>query len=94
MLSNGGKVRIDNGELVLSSLEAEERPESVAQLEERIDRMLPRVQLTNLLIEVDNWTKFSKHFVHPSFYEPQGNEFLQNLYASILAQGCNIDFAK
>jgi len=34
------KVRIENGELVVSPLEADERPESVVALEERIDRML------------------------------------------------------
>jgi len=94
MLSSDDKVRIDNGELVVSPLEADERPESLVALEERIDRMLPRVQLTNLLIEVDNWTKFSQHFVHPSGYEPHSNDFLQHLYASILAQRCNIDFAR
>jgi hypothetical protein len=78
--SFGDKVRIDNGKLVLSPLEAEERPASAVALEERIDQMLPYVELTNLLIEVDCWTKFSQHFVHPSGYEPHSNEFLQHLY--------------
>lgn len=50
--------------------------------------------LTNLLIEVDNWTNFSQHFVHPSGHEPQNYEFLQHLFASIFAQGCNIDFIR
>ena len=52
-----GRVRIENGELVISPLEGEERPESAVALEGQIDRRLPLVELTNLLVEVDRWTQ-------------------------------------
>ena len=28
-------------------------------------KSLPRLELTNLVIEVDGWTQFSKHLTHP-----------------------------
>lgn len=94
VIKNSNKVRIDNGDLVVSPLESEGKTETRVALEERIDRMIPLVELTNLLIEVDNWTNFSQHFVHPSGHKPRNKEFLQHLFASIFAQGCNIDFTR
>jgi hypothetical protein len=94
MLASDGKVRMENGELVVSPLEAEERPPSAVSLEQQIDRQLPLVELTNLLVEVDRWTQFSKHFDHPSGSEPRNPEFLRYLYANLLTQGCNLSFTK
>jgi TnpA family transposase len=94
MLASDGKVRIENGELVVSPLEVEERPQSAVALEQQIDWQLPLVELTNLLVEVDRWTQFSKHFDHPSGSEKRNPEFLRYLYASILTQGCNLSFTK
>lgn len=57
-------VRIEEDRLVLSPLEAEERPASATALADRIAERLPRVALPELLIEVDAWTHFSPHCVH------------------------------
>lgn len=43
MLKHDNKVRIDNGELVVSPLSSEGKTETGVALEERIDRMLPLV---------------------------------------------------
>ena len=53
MLSRNGKVRMDEGKLVVSSLEAEERPATAVALEQCIDQKLPHIELSDLLIEVD-----------------------------------------
>jgi len=41
-------------------------------------------------IEVDNWTHFTQHFEHAGGSEPRSKDLLCSLYASILAQGCNL----
>jgi TnpA family transposase len=57
-------VRIEDNALVLSPLEADKRPASAEALEDLITARLPQVELSELLIEVDTWTRFSGHFVH------------------------------
>ena len=59
LLAKGGDVRMEGNALVVSPLEAEERPESTVELERLIDERLPLVELSELLIEVDGWTHFS-----------------------------------
>jgi hypothetical protein len=57
-------VRIEDDEIILSPLEAENRPASAEALEDLITARLPQVELSDLLIEVDAWTHFSDHFIH------------------------------
>jgi TnpA family transposase len=47
------------------------------------------VELSELLIEVDGWTRFSDDFEHAGGTEPRGRELRTHLYASVLAQACN-----
>jgi hypothetical protein len=64
LLAKGGDVRMEDGALVVPRLEAEEKPESTAELERLVDERLPLVELSELLIEVDGWTRFSDDFEH------------------------------
>ena len=59
-------IRLEAGDLVVPAFEAQERPPSVAALEEAVSTRLPAVDLTDLLIEVDTWTGFSRHLTHGS----------------------------
>jgi hypothetical protein len=70
-------------------LEADNRPASAEALEDLITARLPRVQLSELLLEVDAWTQFSKHFVHAAGADTLRPTLLPHLYASILAHACN-----
>jgi TnpA family transposase len=90
LLAKGGDVRMEGGSLVVSPLEAEDKPESAAELERLIDDRLPLVELSELLIEVDGWTRFSDDFEHAGGTEPRGRELRSHLYASVLAQACNL----
>jgi TnpA family transposase len=94
LVTRHGQVRIDKGHVVLSPLAAEERPESVLRLEERVTARLPLIDLPDLLIEVDQWTGFSQHLQHLNGREPRRHDFLPVLYAALLAQGCNFGFAR
>jgi TnpA family transposase len=94
MLARNARVRIEAGELIVSPLEAEERPASAVALEQHLDQRLPRVDLSELLIEVDRWTRFSQHFTHAGGSAPRSPDVLRHLYAAILAQGCNIGLTK
>jgi TnpA family transposase len=94
LLARNGRVRIEQGELIVSPLEAEERPASAVALEQHLDQRLPHVDLSELLIEVDRWTRFSQHLTHAGGSAPRSPDFLRHLYAAILAQGCNIGLTK
>ncbi len=83
-------VRIEEGKVVISPLKAEEKPGQLSELEQRIVQRLPRIELTDLLLEVDRWTQFSQHFEHAAGSESQQPNQLIHLYASLLSQGCNM----
>ena len=82
-------VRIEEGRLVLTPLSAEEPPAGSVALQEKIAQHLPRVELADLLIEVDSWTDFTRHFEHAGGREPRTKDLRVHLHASILAQACN-----
>ncbi|MBV8556918.1 MAG: Tn3 family transposase, partial [Planctomycetaceae bacterium] len=90
LIAKGGDVRMEGDDLVVSPLEAEAKPESTAELERLIDERLPLVELSELLIEVDGWMRFSDDFEHAGGTEPRGRELRTHLYASVLAQACNL----
>ncbi|MBC6700448.1 hypothetical protein [Hymenobacter sp. BT190] len=53
LLAEGGEVRLEAGELVVTALQAEELPESLRVLDEQIRARMPVVELTDILVEVD-----------------------------------------
>lgn len=88
-------LREDDGKWVLSPLQAEGRPKSAEDLENELVARLPRLDITDLLIEVDAWTGFSRHIDHTSLGTPTGSEEeLTYLYAALLSQGCNFSLAQ
>ena len=92
--SKDGKinVKLDNGKLVVTKLPGEVQSLSSKALENEVTNRLPEIELTDLLIEVDSWTRFSRFFEHPSGNEPRSPDALRHCYASILAQACNFGF--
>lgn len=83
-------VRIENGAVVVTPLKAEERTEATTRLERLIDERVPRIELAELLIEVDAWTSFTACLEHAGGSEPRSKDLLVHLYAALLAQGCNL----
>ena len=77
---------MEGNDLVVSPLEAEQKPERTVELERLIDERLPFVELSELFIEVDGWTHFSDDFEHAGGTEPRSRELRSHLYAAILAE--------
>lgn len=84
------QVRLEQDKLVVSPLKAEEVPDSTNQLRKQIRERLPWIELTSLIIEIDNLTGFSQALVHAADAENRIPDIKRYLYAAIIAQGCNI----
>lgn len=86
-----GELREEKGKLILSPLEAEDRSAQLEQLTSTITTRLPRLDLTDLLVEVDSWTHFSDAFEHLQSTHRRDTKLLLHLYSCLLAQACNLD---
>ena len=79
------------GEFHLAALKALEKPDAVTTLKHLMESRLPRIDLVDLLIEIDNRTNFLRHFLHrdgdPSV-SPAARR--RNVLAAVLALGCNL----
>jgi len=93
-LPDNSNVSIKNGKLSISSIKAEELPESRKHLQDLITERLPRIDLVDLLIEVDGWCHFTDNFEHAGGSQPRTKELLTCIFASILAQACNFGLTK
>lgn len=87
----GGDLREEKGTLVLTPFEAEERSPQLVQLASTISARLPRLDITDLLIEVDSWTHFSDALKHLNSSPQSDSNLLLHLYACLLAQACNLE---
>lgn len=72
LLATGeGPVRTtEKGELVVNGLSAEAVPDEVEKLRLELVELLPRPQLTELLIEVDRWASWSDQLTHEGRISP------------------------
>jgi TnpA family transposase len=88
-------LREEKGEWILTPLKGEDKPESAQVLEEAMAQRLPRLDITDLLIEVDRWTNYTRHLNHASVgTSSQTEQELPYLYASLLAQGGNFSLVQ
>lgn len=89
-VSRGGKVQVQEGKLLFGRDDADELPESVKALGKEVVKRLPKVELTDLIVEVDRWSGFLRQLTHAGGSEPRSPELQVHLYAAILAQATNI----
>jgi TnpA family transposase len=75
------------GEFHLAALKASEKPDAIKSLKELIESRLPKVDLADVLIDVDNRTNFLSHFLPPGTDTPVRR---RDALAAVLAIGCNI----
>ena len=62
----------------------------VKRLEKALESTLPKIRIEQLLLEVDQMTRFSRHFVPIHQQQNLPKKFYKTLLASIIAQATNI----
>jgi hypothetical protein len=67
-------------------------PDAAQSLIEQAAALLPHVKITELLMEVDEWTGFTRHFTHLKSGDTAPDKAL--LLTTILADGINIGLSK
>jgi TnpA family transposase len=90
LLDRHDGIRMEHGELIVPMDKGDELPASARALEEHVSRRMPHVDLTDLLLEVDQWTGFSQHLTHAAGGQPRTDALLLHLHAAVLAQGTNM----
>jgi TnpA family transposase len=85
-------IREENGEIIVTPLEMEKPDLELKKLRKLIDERLPKCGITDILIEVDNWTHFSNAFQHLDGVQSRDRELLTQQYACLITQACNIGF--
>jgi len=76
--------------LIVPMDEGEDFPESVQALDDQIHRRIPDVDLTDLLLEVDQWTGFSQYLTHAGGGQPRTDDLLLHQHAAMVGQGTNM----
>ncbi len=67
-------------------------PAAAQTLIDQAGMLLPRIKITELLMDVDDWTGFTRHFVHLKDGEPAKDKML--LLSAILADAINLGLTK
>ena len=82
----------DDGRVKLNvdKLGALGEPRSLAWLRRRVERMLPKVDLPDLLFEVHAWTGFLDSFVHLGDGTTRMKDLTTSVVALLVSEACNI----
>ena len=80
----------ERGALVLSPLDALDEPQSLVDLRREVGERLPRVDLPEVLLEVDTWTGFTKAFSHVSEARARVDDLATSVCAVLIAEACNL----
>jgi TnpA family transposase len=67
-------------------------PEETESLIKKVSALMPKVKITELLLEVDRWTDFSRHFTHLKGGQPASDRVM--LMTAVLADGINLGLTK
>ncbi len=77
-------------ELVLSGLDRLDEPPSLLALKTLVAQRLPRVELPELLLEVQAWTGFASDFTHVNEHGARADDVPISVCAVLLAEACNV----
>ena len=80
----------ERGNLTVKRLRAQPREPDVDALAREIANQLPVIDLPDLLIEVDRWTRFTGHLTHAGGATPRRDDHARLLFAALIAQACNL----
>ncbi len=86
-------ITIENGEIHVKRLE-KDTPDEAKAFSQLLYSMLPKIKLTDLLLEVANWTNFDEQFVHTSTGKKPKEEEKPIVMATLMAMGTNVGLVK
>ncbi len=86
-------VNIEKAKIRVDRLE-KNTPEEARAFSLSLYNMLPRIKLTDLLMEVAHWTGFDEMLIHASTNRPPKGEEKVVLMAALMAMGTNIGLTK
>ena len=93
-LPNNDDVRIEQvagkPKLIISPLDALSEPASLVQLRDLTRRLMPLIDLPELLLEINARTNFTQDFFHVSENESRASDLHISLCAVLMAEACNI----
>ncbi|RLV57826.1 Tn3 family transposase [Parashewanella curva] len=87
-LVNSGK----KPSLTITNLDRLEEPESLIELNQQVTALLPKVDLTELLLEIHEHTGFLNEFSHISETNARAKDLPISICAVLVAEACNIGF--
>jgi len=76
--------------VVISPLEKLDEPASLLKLRDGVQTRLPRVDLSDVILEVQTWTGFTDAFTHISEGNARVHDLTTSICAVLLAEACNI----
>lgn len=76
--------------LTITNLEKLDEPLSLIQLNKQVSELLPKVDLTELLLEIHARTGFASEFVHVSQSNARADDLTISICAVLLSEACNI----
>ena len=86
-------VRFENEQLHVERLD-NDVPEDAKVLSRTLYGLLPRIKLTDLLLDVSHWTAFDQQLLHSATGNPPNAEEKSVLMAALMAMGTNIGLTK
>lgn len=81
---------IKEGNLKLKRYDKAEMPEAVTKLQKVIDASMPSIRIEQLLMEVDQQTNFSRHFIPVQQHHSRPKNFYKTLISALISQATNL----
>ena len=78
------------GEPVLSRVTAREIPQSALTLQANITQKMPTRNLPDILVNIEHWTNFTRHFGPLSGSDPKIERAAERYIQTVFAIGCNL----
>jgi hypothetical protein len=83
-------VRLIDDHLELSPPEALDESPAAVRLLAELDRLAPRIDIPDLLAEVEQWTRFTGKLTHAAGATPRMADLHQHLHPALLTSGLNL----
>ena len=85
-IDNSGK----NPALTISNLDKLEESSELVKFKEQVTNLLPKIDLTELLLEIHAHTGFLNEFNHVSEANSRADDLITSICAVLIAEACNI----